>query len=233
MTATPAQRLSAIVPLPLADHAAAVFQPLAGQAPLARVVRDCLDAVADPARVVVSVAEHLAGDVRDLLTREGMAAVAVAVAEGPAARAQCLAAALEHVVSQPFSAPFVLVHDVRQPLTPPDLRDRVIARLVDGAPVVLPVLPVTDSVKVVDDRGAVITSLDRSTLQAVQFPRGFAADHLARLLAESAGEFDEAVAAIRSATPITTVDGDAEAVLAELPHDSEFLEALIASRRSC
>ncbi|KUI01760.1 2-C-methyl-D-erythritol 4-phosphate cytidylyltransferase [Mycobacterium sp. IS-3022] len=233
MTASPAQRLSAIVPFPSTDHAAAAFQPLAGHAPLARAVRHCLNAVADPARVVVAVAEHLAGDVRALLTREAMTAVAVAVADASATRAQCLTVGLEHVVSQPFSAPFVLVHDVRQPLTPPDLRDRVIERLVDGTPVVLPVLPVTDSVKVVDEHGAVIASLDRSTLQAVQFPRGFAADHLARLLDESAGEFDEAVAAIRSAMPITTVDGDAEAVLAELPHDAAFLEALIASHPAC
>ncbi|BBY41766.1 hypothetical protein MCEL_00610 [Mycolicibacterium celeriflavum] len=210
-----------------------MFHPLAGHAPLARVVRHCLDAVADPARVVVAVAEHLAGEVRELLTREGMPAVAVAVTDGSATREQCLTAALEYVVRQPVSTLFVLVYDVRQPLTPSGLADRVIERLVDGAPVVLPVLPVTDSVKVVDERGAVITSVDRSTLQAVQFPRGFAADHLARLLTESAGEFDEAVAAIRSATPITTVVGDTQAVIAELPRDASFLEALMASHHSC
>ncbi|OBG13685.1 hypothetical protein A5765_11995 [Mycolicibacterium celeriflavum] len=221
------------MPLPSAEHAAAVFQPLAGHAPLARVVRHCLDAVADPARVVVAVAEHLAEDVRELLTHEGMPAVAVAVTDGSATRGQCLRAALEHVVQEPFSTPFVLVHDVRQPLTPPGLADRVIQCLADGAPIVLPLLPVTDSVKVVDARGVVITSVDRSTLQAVQFPRGFAADHLARLLTESAGEFDEAVAAIRSATPITTVVGDTQAVIAELPHDASFLEALMASHHSC
>ncbi|ORA44557.1 hypothetical protein BST21_19425 [Mycolicibacterium celeriflavum] len=221
------------MPLPSAEHTAAVFHPLAGHAPLARVVRHCLDAVADPARVVVAVAEHLAGEVRELLTREGMPAVAVAVTDGSATREQCLTAALEYVVRQPVSTLFVLVYDVRQPLTPSGLADRVIERLVDGAPVVLPVLPVTDSVKVVDERGAVITSVDRSTLQAVQFPRGFAADHLARLLTESAGEFDEAVAAIRSATPITTVVGDTQAVIAELPRDASFLEALMASHHSC
>lgn len=221
------------MPLPSADHAAAVFQPLAGHAPLARVVRQCLDAVADPARVVVAVAEQGAGDVHELLAHEGLAAVEVAVADGPATRAQCLTTALEHFQLQRVPAQLVLVHDVRQPLTPPDLQNRVIERLVDGAPVVLSVLPVTDSVKVVDERGAVIASVDRSALQTVQFPRGFTADHLVRLLAESTGEFDEAVAAIRSATPITTVDGDAQAVLAELPRDASFLEALIATRRAC
>ena len=100
----------------------------------------------------------------------------------------------------------------------------------------LPVLAVTDSVKAVDERGVVIASLDRSTLQTVQYPRGFAAEHLARLLTESAGEFDagkfdEAVAAVRAAVPITTVDGNMEADPVDLPHDAPYLEAVIASRR--
>lgn len=230
MTAFSGHRLAAVVALPAAEFPS--LEPLAGPSPLARVVHDCLEAVGDPTAVVVAVAEHLADDVRALLARGGSDAVGLEVIGGPASRAQCLAAALERVAAEPVSASVVLVYDVRQPLTPSSLRDRVVERLTEGAPVVLPVLPVTDSVKAVDDRGVVTASLDRSTLQTVQYPRGFAADHLRRLVAGSVGEFDEALEAIGSAVPIVTVDGDAEAITVELPRDGAFLEALIASRRA-
>ena len=230
MTALPGHRLAAVVTLPVAEHAAASLQPLADRSPLARVVDDCLEAVADPAAIVVAVAEHLGDDVRASLARDGLDGVNVEVVAGLAGRPQCLIAALERIVAEPVSASLVLVYDVRQPLTPSNLTQRVVERLMQGAPVVLPVLPVTDSVKVVDERGVVTASLDRSTLQAVQYPRGFTVDHLGRLLDDSVAEFDEAVEAFGSTVPIVTVEGDAEAVVVDLPHDRAFLEAVIAGR---
>lgn len=222
------------MPLPLADRA--VIRPVAGQAPLARMVLDLLDAVPGPGDVVVVLAEPLVRDVRALFARDGLQAVSMAVVDASATRAQFLAAALEHVVRDPVST-HVLVHDVRQPLIPSEVRNRVVERLAQGAPVVLPVQPVTDSVKAVDESGQVIASLDRSTLQTVQFPRGFTADVLTRLLAGSAGEFDagefdEVRAAIRSSLPIALVDGDTEGFGADLSYDAPFLEAVIASRRA-
>ncbi|MFV9635723.1 IspD/TarI family cytidylyltransferase [Mycobacterium neumannii] len=227
MTALTGQSLAAVVTVPAAESAA--LEPVAGRSPLSRVVHDCLKAVTDPARAVVAVAEQLADDARALLAGDRLP-VGLVVVAGTATRAQCLTAALEKVAAEPVSASHVLVYDVTQPLTPSELQARVVERLRQGASVVLPVLPVTDSVKVVDQRGVVTASLDRSTLQTVQYPRGFAADHLGRLIAESGGEFDEAVEAIRSAVPVVTVDGDAEAVTVDLPHDGTLLEAIIASR---
>lgn len=220
------------MPLPIWDNdSAAAFHPLSGQAPLLRIVQVLLGAVADPVCVVVAAAERLVGDVRRLLVDADLASVGVAPVGGPATRAQCLSAGLEHVAAKRISARHVLVHNVRQPLVSADVRDRVIARLADGDPVVLPALPVTDSVKAIDKHGTVTATLDRSTLQVVQYPRGFAVDQLARLLARStAANFDEADAAIRSRAPITLVDGDAEAFIAELPRDAGFVEAVIASR---
>ncbi|KUI34738.1 hypothetical protein AU197_09740 [Mycobacterium sp. IS-1590] len=230
MTALPGQSFAAVVTVLAVDNAAPSLEPVAGRSPLSRVVRDCLQAVADPAAVVVAVAEHLADDARAVLDRDGSGAVGLVVVAGAATRAHCLTAALKKVAAEPVSASLVLVYDVRQPLTPPNLRDRVVERLMQGASVVLPVLPVTDSVKAIDERGVVTASLDRSTLQTVQYPRGFAADHLGGLLAGSGGEFDEVAEAIRSPVPVDTVDGDAEAVTVDLPHDGLLLEAVIASR---
>ena len=117
--------------------------------------------------------------------------------------------------------------------SPASLRDRVIAALRAGSPVVMPVLAVTDSVKAVDGRGSVTGTLDRSTLRAVQYPRGFTVDQLSRLLAgRTSDDFDELDESLRAGTPITLVDGDADAFVVELPRDTAFVEAIIACRHT-
>jgi 2-C-methyl-D-erythritol 4-phosphate cytidylyltransferase len=213
--------LAAILPLPevFVDNA---FAPLAGETPLIRVARTMLGAA------VVSVAAPLVDRVRESLAAQGLSAFSVVAAESPGSRAQCLGAALAHFNDH---LGHVLIHDVRRPLAPAGLRDRVIAALRAGSPVVMPALPVTDSMKVVDTRGSVTGTLDRSTLQAVQYPRGFTADRLAQLLAGRAtDDFDELDEALRVGAPITFVDGDADAFVVELPRDTAYVEAVIAER---
>jgi 2-C-methyl-D-erythritol 4-phosphate cytidylyltransferase len=219
-----AEDLAAIVPLPATyvDNAVAAFGLLAGEAPLARVVRTMRG------ETVVAVAEPLVGAVRESLAAHGLSAVNVAVAEHPGSRARCLAAGLHYLKDEPRH---VLIHDIRRPLAPEAVRDRVIAGLQAGSSVVMPVLAVTDSVKAVDASGSVTGTLDRSELQAVQYPRGFTADQLVRLLAgPTSGEFDELDEALRAGTPITLVDGDYDAFVVELPRDAAFVEAIIACR---
>jgi 2-C-methyl-D-erythritol 4-phosphate cytidylyltransferase len=226
--------LSAIVPLPIAvaDNRAAVFAPLAGEAPLVRVVRTMLGATAEPKCVVVAAAEPLVDEVREILAAHDLP-VGVAVATGSAGRAQCVSAGLECLEREPISPRYVLIHDIRRPLAPAALRDRVAAELRKGSEVVMPTLPLTDSVKAVDERGSVTATLDRSALRAVQYPRGFTADQLARLLmGRSSDEFDELEEAIRAGISITVVDGDPDAFLVDLPSDAQFVEAVIACRRA-
>jgi 2-C-methyl-D-erythritol 4-phosphate cytidylyltransferase len=216
--------LAAILPLPdtFADNANAAVSPLAGEAPLVRVARTMLGGA------VVAVAEPMVGAVRETLAAHGLSAVRVTVAEGPGSRAQCLAAGLRCLKDRPRH---VLIHDVRRPLAPASLRDRVIGALQGGSPVVMPVLAVTDSVKAVDANGSVIGTLDRSRLWTVQHPRGFSAGHLSRLLAgRTSDEFDELDESLRTETPIAFVDGDSDAFAVELPRDAAFVEAIIACR---
>lgn len=225
--------VSVVVPLPIsvAENMAAAFLPLATVPPLVRIVRTLLDAAAEPARVLVAAAEPLVGDVRAALASESLASVSVTAVTGLASRADCLGAALECLRQASFSTTHVLVHDISSPLASAEVAERVIEGLQGGGTVVMPELAVTDSVKAIDVHGSVTATVDRSALRAIQFPRGFAIDTLAGLLAQrTSDDFDEIAAAIGAAAPITFVDGDPDAFRAELPRDAEFFEAIIASR---
>ncbi|KAA8730696.1 2-C-methyl-D-erythritol 4-phosphate cytidylyltransferase, partial [Corynebacterium tuscaniense] len=50
---------------------------------------------------------------------------------------------------------------------------RVARGVLAGAPAVVPVLPVADTIKLVDAAGDVLSTPDRSQLRAVQTPQGF------------------------------------------------------------
>ena len=232
--------VTAILPLPAGLHHDAVFGPVAGASPLQRIV----DALAPRADVVIGTPEAVAGLVSDSLGTQGRS-VRVVVADSPGSRAQCVAAALAVIdddASVPLrddasvllgAGPSVLLHDIEWPVLPAALLDRIIAALRTSAVAVLPVLPVTDSVKVVStarQRPVVTATLDRAGLRSVQFPRGYAAGMLAALLAaDSDGEFDDLALALASGIPLTLVDGDAEAVTVELPRDADYLNAVLRS----
>jgi 2-C-methyl-D-erythritol 4-phosphate cytidylyltransferase len=212
---------AAVLPLPsaLADNA---FAPLAGEPALVWLAR------AMPSAAVVATTAALADRVRETLAAHGLSAIDVVAVEEPDSRAQCLAAGLQRFYD---SARHVLIHDVRRPLAPESLRDRVVAGLLAGSTIVMPALAVTDSVKSVDANGFVTGTLDRSTLQTVQYPRGFAVDELSRLLAGGISEdFDELDEVLRAGMPITLVNGDANGFAIELPRDTDYVEAIIASR---
>lgn len=66
---------------------------------------------------------------------------------------------------------YVLIHDGARPYVTKDLIDRVIKKL-ENSNAVIPVLNVTDTIKVVQD-DYVIKTLNRNVLKAVQTPQGF------------------------------------------------------------
>ena len=75
---------------------------------------------------------------------------------------------------------FVLVHDAARALTPPELVVRVVEALRAGHSAVVPVLPLTDTIKAVDANGTVLGTPDRAGLRAVQTPQGFVTELLLR-----------------------------------------------------
>lgn len=66
----------------------------------------------------------------------------------------------------------VLIHDAARAFTPPEMITRVVGAVRAGASAVVPVLPVADTIKVVDG-DKVVSTPDRARLRAAQTPQGF------------------------------------------------------------
>jgi len=66
----------------------------------------------------------------------------------------------------------VLVHDAARPLVDSDTIERVVAKAREGLGAV-PALPATDTIKEVDELGAVVRTPDRARLFHAQTPQGF------------------------------------------------------------
>lgn len=133
----------------------------------------------------------------------------------------------------------VLVHDAARPLTPAQVTARVIDAVRAGAGAVIPVLPVTDTLKSVDASGVVTGTPRRADMVAVQTPQGFRWDVLMR--AHEAGASlgaDEAVAATDDAglveaigAVVHTVAGDERSLKVTRPLDLSLAQLLAEQER--
>lgn len=105
--------------------------------------------------------------------------------------------------------PIVLVHDAARPFVTPGVIRRVVAAARrHGAAV--PVVPVTDTVKVVDGRGRVLETPARERLRAVQTPQGFRREVLigAFRRAGRLNATDDAQLVERAGGRVVAVEGD-------------------------
>lgn len=140
------------------------YVPLRGRSLLERSVTAMETAeIVDAIYVVVSPA-------MEPVARRALQGHEVTFVHGGAERADSIFAALKAI---PLADACVLVHDAARALTPPGMIARVARAVLDGAPAVVPVLPVADTVKEVSADGAVVATPDRSRLRAVQTPQGF------------------------------------------------------------
>ena len=72
----------------------------------------------------------------------------------------------------------VAIHDAARPFVPHQVLDNLHAACASGADAAIPSLPVTDTVKNVDQTNTVLDTIDRSTLRRVQTPQAFSFDKL-------------------------------------------------------
>lgn len=166
--------------------------------------------------VVVVVPEDLVDEARRLLPDARVTA-------GGAERSDSVRAGLAGV-----DADFVLVHDAARCLTPPELFVRVVDELRAGAQAVVPGLPVTDTLKRVDDSGRVLGTADRAELRAVQTPQGFAVDVLRRAHAGGADATDDAGLIEALGVDVRVVPGDPTAFKITTPFDLRIARLMCA-----
>lgn len=204
---------------------AKAFVEVAGEPLLRRAVRGLLGAGCVDA-VVVAVppaGTDLAGAV---LAPFGPRVTVVA---GGAQRSDSVGLALDAATNRSDPTDVVLVHDAARAFAPATLIQAVVAAVLAGAPAVVPVLPVADTVKQVDRDGLVLATVDRSALRSVQTPQGFRPDVLRRahqLDASGLAVTDDASLVERLGEPVHTVPGDPLAFKVTTPFDLVVAEAV-------
>ncbi|MFF8787319.1 2-C-methyl-D-erythritol 4-phosphate cytidylyltransferase [Streptomyces sp. NPDC015125] len=140
----------------------------------------------------------------------------------------------------PDTIDVVLVHDAARPLVPVETVDAVIAAVRDGAPAVVPALPLADTVKQVDPQPQgtpepVVGTPERALLRAVQTPQGFDLATLRKAhdtVVEGEGATDDAGLVERLGSPVVVVPGHEEAFKVTRPLDLVLAEAVLARRRA-
>ena len=149
----------------------------------------------------------------------------VIVVAGGASRQASVAAALAAV---PPGYDIVLVHDAARALAPAELVERVASAVRSGSPAVVPVLPVIDTIKEVDGDGAVVRTIDRGVLRAIQTPQGFRRAVLAAAHQAAVDEHtDDAGLAELIGVVVHTVPGEESAMKITRPLDLSVAEILL------
>ena len=198
------------------------FYQLDGRTLVERAVEGLLNSgVVD--RVVVAVPADRTDRAKLILGRDAT------VVAGGANRVESVARALE-AVADPEIPDFVLVHDAARALTPPDLVIRVVESLRAGHLAVIPVLPLSDTVKVVDANGTVLGTPERAGLRAVQTPQGFATGLLLRAYQQAgrADFTDDASLVEHIGGHVQVVDGDPLAFKITTRLDLLLAQAIVA-----
>ena len=152
---------------------------------------------------------------------------------GGATRADSVRCGLAAV---PTDAQVIVVHDAARPLASRALFDSVIRAVTEGdADGAVPGLTPSDTIKVVDDKGEVTSTLDRRSLVAVQTPQAFRAEVLRRAHQQGHPVAPGATAATDDAMLVEALGGRVHVVPGEpgnlkitTPQDLRTAERLLA-----
>lgn len=175
--------------------------------------------------VVVAPASHL-DDASSIVARHAETAPrpSTAAVPGGATRQLSVAAGL---AALPEEVEVVLVHDAARPLVPREVFDRVADAVRATGGGVIPVLQVADTIKRVDG-DAVVATVDRADLVAVQTPQGFPRAALDAVYAAAADDHtDDAALFADAGHPVSTVPGDERSFKITTPDDLHRAELLL------
>ena len=146
--------------------------------------------------------------------------------EGGATRSESVRRGLAAV---PAEATIVLVHDAARPFASDAVFQRVIGAVVDGADAAVPGIPVTDTIKQVNESDIVVSTPRRETLRAVQTPQAFRASSLLKAHAAGGEGTDDASLVEHVGGEVRVVEGEhVNRKITELD-DLEWAQAHIAA----
>jgi len=150
---------------------------------------------------------------------------------GGATRQASVRAGLEALASE--APDIVLIHDAARAF----VTDKVISRAIDAALITgaaIPVVPVTDTIKVVDATGAIQATTERGNLRIAQTPQAFRFDAILeahrRAAREGRDDFtDDAAIAEWAGLTVATFEGDAANMKLTTPEDFAREEARLGA----
>lgn len=161
-----------------------------------------------------------------LLAEELSAGKVSSCVTGGATRAESVRAGVAEV---PGDVPVIVVHDAARPLLPEAVIERVITALGDGWDGAVPALPLADTIKRAGEDGAVVETLDRSGLVAVQTPQAFAAAVLRSALGGDLEPATDCAALVEArGGRVRIVDGDPRLLKVTTASDLALVETLLA-----
>lgn len=137
--------------------------------------------------------------------------------------------AMELADQMQLSGDHVLIHDAARPLIVPDVLQRLQTAMRDGFDGAIPVLPVADTLLMVDETGHPTGYPDRSVLRRVQTPQIFRRDHLRDLLLHTGSReaTDESSLVFRHGGRLACIEGDPRMLKVTIPEDLALIESLL------
>ncbi|TFD30703.1 2-C-methyl-D-erythritol 4-phosphate cytidylyltransferase [Cryobacterium cryoconiti] len=125
----------------------------------------------------------------------------------------------------------VLVHDAARALTPAALCDAVVDSVRSTGHGIVPGLPLVDTIKNVTRAGAILGTVDRAELSAVQTPQGFPREMLEfAIVGATASATDDAGVVAAAGFPVSVIAGDPLAFKITTPWDLRRAESLLRAR---
>jgi 2-C-methyl-D-erythritol 4-phosphate cytidylyltransferase len=176
---------------------------------------------ADVVSVVCVLPQHLAADPPPWIFQCDIDRLMISV--GGKTRRHSVANGLDDL---PDEAQVVLIHDAARPGVTDAMISRVIAAARrDGAAIAA--LPVSDTIKTVNEEGRITGTVDRSALWRAQTPQGFTRDIIVKAhRAGTAGRIDatdDAALCEHLGIPVTVVPGDERAM--KVTEEADFARA--------
>ncbi|MFL2831631.1 MAG: 2-C-methyl-D-erythritol 4-phosphate cytidylyltransferase [Candidatus Puniceispirillaceae bacterium] len=150
-----------------------------------------------------------------LKTAASAASVSVSFTSGGASRSASTFNGLKTLCAL-IPNKLVAIHDAARPSVPHQVLNELLSACTGGADGAIPSLPMTDTVKHVDETNKVLDTVDRSTLRRVQTPQAFSFDKLFRLHQTNADKdgkqpvTDDASLAEAAGLTVVCVDGSSQ-----------------------